>query len=97
MSFNSFNFWLLFPFIFLIYWAIPLKFNRYRKLFLLIVSYLLFMNWKPSYAIILLGVTCITYWGGIYLSDSRNKKLSICSLFALLGLAPLLVFKYYNF
>lgn len=62
--FNSFNFWLIFPFIFVIYWAIPIKFNRARNLFLLVVSYLLYMNWKPSFAIVLFVVTVICWWGG---------------------------------
>ena len=65
MVFNSFNFWLIFPFIFVIYWAIPMRYNRARNIFLLVVSYLLYMNWKPSFAIELLGVTLITWLGEI--------------------------------
>lgn len=65
MAFNSFNFWLVFPFIFLFYWVIPAKWNTWRKIFLVIVSYLLYMNWKPAYALVLLGVTLVTYGGGV--------------------------------
>ena len=105
MSFTSFNFWLIFPLIFVFYWAIPAKWNTWRKFFLLIVSYLLYMNWKPSFALVLLGVTLVTYWGGQVLEmgegfkvqDSSSKKKHLVWLFALLGLLPLLVFKYYNF
>jgi len=99
MVFNSFNFWLIFPFIFLIYWIIPAKFNKARNLFLLIVSYLLYMNWKPSFAIVLLGVTAICYWGGQILDNKEDgsRKRILCWCFAILGLLPLLVFKYYNF
>ena len=113
MAFNSFVFWFIFPFIFGIYWLIPSKWNQWRKVFLVAASYLLYMNWKPAFALVLLGVTFITYWGGQVLSSesrddrlesvqivrglksSRNKRL--VWLFALLGLLPLLVFKYYNF
>lgn len=63
MLFNSFQFWLVFPLIFCIYWIIPAKCNVWRKWFLIIVSYLLYMNWKPAYALVLLTVTLITYWG----------------------------------
>lgn len=107
MLFNSFKFLLLFPLIFAIHWAIPAKYNQWRKLFLILVSYALYMNFKPAFAIVLLGVTLITYWGG-YLLDkqavnseelkdksSKQKRLAWC--FALLALLPLLVFKYYNF
>lgn len=95
MAFNSFSFWLFFPFIFVLYWVIPPKYNTWRKVLLLFVSYLLYMNWKPSFAIVLLGVTLITYWGGT-LSDERGKKNLIWPL-TLLGILPLLVYKYYNF
>lgn len=105
MAFNSFNFWLIFPFIFVFYWAIPAKWNTWRKVLLIAVSYLLYINWKPVYALVLLGVTLITYWGGLVLdnsedhksTDSCSKRKQLVCLFALLGLLPLLVFKYYNF
>lgn len=99
MPFNSFNFWLVFPFIFGLYWLIPAKYNQARKVFLVLVSYVLYMNWKPAFAIVLLGVTLVTYGGGYLLDnqvDTKNRK-RIVWLFALLGLLPLLVFKYYNF
>lgn len=99
MVFNSFNFWLVFPFIFVIYWAIPMRYNKARNIFLLVVSYLLYMSWKPSFAIILLAVTAITY-GGAYLLDVRRTRMDVTwfvGAFVLLGLLPLLVFKYYNF
>lgn len=66
MAFNSFNFWLIFPFIFVIYWAVPKRYNRVRNIFLLVVSYLLYMNWKPSFAVVLLAVTAICYGGGVF-------------------------------
>lgn len=98
MPFNSFNFWLIFPFIFGLYWLIPSKYNQARKVFLVLVSYLLYMNWKPAFAIVLLGVTLITYWGGIKLENQKdNGKKGLAWMFALLAVLPLLVFKYYNF
>ena len=99
MSFLSFNFWLIFPIIFGLYWLIPVRFNLARKVFLILVSYLLYMNWKPAFAVVLLGVTLITYIGGYLLDNNkieRNRK-SIAILFAILSLLPLIVFKYYNF
>ena len=69
MPFNSLNFWLVFPFIFGLYWLIPAKYNQARKVFLMLVSYLLYMNWKPAFALVLLGVTLVTFWGGYFLDD----------------------------
>lgn len=63
------------------------------------------MNWKPAFVLVLLGVTLVTYWGGQFLElrDNREeikvgpKRKQLVWCFALLGLLPLLVFKYYNF
>lgn len=107
MAFNSFIFWLVFPIVFLLYWAIPANWNMWRKVFLVIVSYVLYMNWEPAFSLVLLGVTLVTYWGGAILEAGvqseafkvdetrRRKRLVWC--FALLALLPLLGFKYYNF
>lgn len=99
MTFNSFSFWLVFPFIFGLYWLIPSKYNQWRKVFLIVTSYLLYMNWKPAFALVLLAVTLITYWGGHFLGiqEAADKRKRTIWLFALLALLPLLVFKYYNF
>lgn len=99
MAFNSFLFWIVFPFIFLIYWVIPSRLNKTRNLFLLLVSYALYLNWKPVFALTLLGVTAITYIGGLLIdkTDRNKRKKTICWIFAILALLPLCVFKYYNF
>lgn len=63
------------------------------------------MNWKPAFVLVLLGVTLVTYCGGQFLElrDNREeikvgpKRKQLVWCFALLGLLPLLVFKYYNF
>lgn len=105
MAFNSFSFWLVFPLLFGFYWIIPSKFTQCRKLFLVFASYLLYMNWKPAFALVLAGVTLVTYLGGNILQvkdeecrvQSGSKKRCLGWMFALLGLLPLLIFKYYNF
>lgn len=96
MAFNSFNFWLVFPLIFLIYWAIPSKYIRVRNGYMLALSYLLYMNWRPSFAIVLVGVTLVTYIGAILCEKQLKGKL-ICVIFTVLAIFPLLVFKYSDF
>ena len=100
MIYNSFNFIVLFPIIFLGYYLIPGRFHRVRNLYLLLVSYLIYFNWIPAYALILLGVTLVTYTGAYVLdkkriSMERGKLLLVLSL--IFAILPLLVFKYYNF
>ena len=65
-------------------------------MFLLAVSYLLYLNWKPVYALILLGVTLVTYYGARLIEKNERKK-QIMVLGAVLSLLPLLFFKYFNF
>ena len=43
-------------------------------MFLLVVSYLLYINWKPVYALILLGVTGITYLSALQIEYNRKRK-----------------------
>lgn len=99
MSFNSLSFWLIFPCIFALYWLIPSQYIRVKKWFLIIISYLLYINWKPGFALVLLGVTLITYWGAIAITRQKGvlRKRYLIYTFAFLGLLPLIIFKYYNF
>lgn len=96
MIFNSFNFLVSFPFIFLLYYAIPTQYGKLRNTFLLGISYLLYLQWKPVYALILLGVTVVTYYAAIFVEKSKRPK-SILTIGVLLGLFPLVFFKYFNF
>lgn len=100
MIFNSFNFIVIFPLFFLLYYAIPAKYNNMRNVFLLFTSYLLYMNFKPVYALILLFVTVITYCFALLVTKhagNKVKRKQILSGGVLIGLLPLIVFKYYNF
>lgn len=96
MIYNSFNFLVFFPLIFLLYYVIPACYQKGRNVFLLLVSYLLYLNWKPVYALILLGVTLVTYHGARLIEKHEKKKLILVSG-GTLSLLPLLFFKYFDF
>lgn len=96
MIYNSFNFIVLFPLIFLLYYVIPARYQKGRNVFLLLVSYLLYLNWEPVYALILLGVTLVTYHSA-RLIEKHEKKKQILVLGVTLSLLPLLFFKYFDF
>ncbi len=96
MIFNSFNFIVLFPIIFLLYYIIPAKYNKGRNLYLLLVSYLLYLQWKPIHALILFGVTVVTYLTARFVEKSEKPK-RVLTLGILLSLLPLAFFKYYDF
>ena len=61
MIFNSFNFIIIYPLLFLLYYIIPQRLVTYRNLYLLALSYLLYINFNAAYSLILLGITVITY------------------------------------
>ena len=96
MLFNSFNFIVLFPLIFILYYAIPASYNKGRNLFLLIVSYLLYLQWKPVYTLILFGVTIVTYYSALVLIKAKHPK-RVLTVGVILALLPLGFFKYFNF
>lgn len=96
MVYNSFLFIVIFPLIFLLYYAIPAKYPKWRNLFLLAASFALYINWNPVHALILLGVTFVTYITGIKIEKSNHPK-RVLTLGIIIGLLPLLFFKYYNF
>lgn len=72
MIFNSFQFIWLFPVVFIVYWAVNtlLRGNSYankiNNLLLIIISYSIYIQYNPIYALILLYITTITYIGGGY-------------------------------
>ena len=72
MVFNSFSFIVLYPFFFFLYYLIPAKLLKWRNGYLLLVSYLLYANWKPVYALILLGVTLVTYLFARWIEDGKR-------------------------
>lgn len=96
MIYNSLNFVLLYPLLFLLYYAIPAQYTKWRNLYLLVVSYLLYLQWKPVYALILLAVTAITYVGARMCEKSSHPK-RVMIIGVILALLPLLFFKYFNF
>ena len=97
MIYNSFAFLVCFPFIFLLYYLIPARFKKSRNAFLLLVSYLLYINWKPVYALILLGITVLTYLTALLVEHYKDKTKTIMTTGVVVGLLPLLFFKYFNF
>lgn len=100
MVFNSFNFLVVFPFLFLAYYIIPARKQSYRNLYLLAVSYLLYINFKPIYALILFAITAITFFSAKIVEKRKERKvksIGILTLGVVITLLPLLIFKYYNF
>lgn len=74
------------------------KRTRWANYVLLFISYALYAQWNVSYTLVLLFVTLVTYCGALVLEQNNiSRKKAICSTFAVAGILPLLIFKYYNF
>lgn len=99
MLFNSTAFLLFFPIVCIIYFCIPANSVKLRNIFLLLASYYFYMNWEPTYALLLFSSTLITYLAalGIGFFSNRRKKRMCLTGSLIINLAILFLFKYYNF
>ena len=99
MIFNSFQFLWLFPLIFGGYYTISYLLKKKEQgkesnILLLLISYALYMQYAPWYTLVLLWVTLITYFMAICITVSYKKKKTVCWLGTILGITPLVIFKY---
>lgn len=96
MLFNSIEFFIFFPVVFITYYLIP---HRFRWVFLLVASYYFYMSWKPEYAILIMASTVIDYFTGLCIGHNTSKKikLSLLAVSLCTNLGLLFTFKYFNF
>lgn len=102
MLFNSFQFLWLFPLVFVGYYGLSWLLGRDvqgkgSNRLLLLMSYGLYMQWNAVYGLVLLGVTLATYAGALAVERFPERKRVVAWMTIGLSLAPLLVFKYYDF
>jgi len=95
MLFNSFQYWIFFLIVALLFYSIPF---RAGKVLLLCASYVFYMWWDPRFIVLILTSTVVDYFLGIWLevtSGRRKKLLLAVSLIVNLGILGF--FKYYDF
>jgi alginate O-acetyltransferase complex protein AlgI len=96
MLFNSFDFFLFFPIVLLLYFLLPLS---GRTWMLLAASLYFYMYWHPIYVVLLLLVCLVNFLAGRRIcrskDDGRRRAWLIAALCVNLGILG--VFKYYNF
>ncbi len=96
MLFNSNAFYIFLPVVFAIYWLTP---RRYRWGVLLVSSYYFYMSANPSYVLLILLTTAVSFTCALVLEkteDPKKRKLCIWMAF-LVCLGLLFFFKYFNF
>jgi len=99
MLFNSIEFALFLPLVFIAYWFIAPKNLKVQNIIILLSSYIFYGWWDWRFLILIIFSSAIDYSIGLKLSkttNQRNRKLLLyTSIFANLGVLGF--FKYYNF
>ena len=96
MLFNSFEFFVFFPLVFILFFSIP---HKYRWVLLLSASCIFYMYFVPVYIFILFFNILIDYWAGlkIYHSENERRRKYLLALSVIANLGVLATFKYFNF
>ena len=71
MLFNSLEFLIFLPIVFLLYWILPQKF---RWALLLVASYFFYMYWNWKLVFLILFTTVVSYSAGIFLEKFQDNK-----------------------
>ena len=99
MLFNSLDFAVFLPIVFLLYWSLN-KFNiKYQNLLILISSYLFYGWWDFRFLFLIFLSTIIDFSIGLFLEKEKKEQKRKFLLWTsiLINLGLLGFFKYYNF
>ena len=99
MLFNSINFAIFLPIVFVFYWFVTNKNLKLQNILLLVSSYFFYACWDWRFLFLLIFSTLLDYYTGIKMSDAKdqNSKKFWFWLSISINLGFLGVFKYYNF
>jgi alginate O-acetyltransferase complex protein AlgI len=99
MLFNSINFALFLPVVFLLYWFATKGNLRYQNVLLLASSYFFYACWDWRFMFLLIFSTLLDYYTGIRIAEASDKpkKQFWLWLSIVINLGFLGIFKYYNF
>ncbi len=94
MLFNSAIFTIFLPFVFVLYWLIPVRFRNY---FLLLSSYYFYFSYNPWYLLLLIGTSVVDYWCARQMAAQLNRRYFYLMLSVVTNLGVLAAFKYSAF
>ncbi|MDE6019089.1 MAG: MBOAT family protein [Muribaculaceae bacterium] len=99
MLFNSFEFLIFLPIVFLLYWNVC-KSGRSKNILLIVASYVFYGWWNIRLLWLIFLVSLVAYIGGVIIGSDRSSataKRATLVVVILLNIATLVVFKYYGF
>lgn len=99
MLFNSLEFVVFFPIVFLVYWYILKNNLRQQNIFLLVASYFFYGCWDWRFLFLLAISTFLCYYGGLKINEasSRSKRKMWMAVSVIVNIGFLGFFKYFNF
>ncbi|WP_340202348.1 MBOAT family O-acyltransferase [Ascidiimonas sp. W6] len=99
MLFNSIDFFIFLPIVFVLYWFIVSKNLRFQNFLILVASYIFYGWWDWRFLSLIIFSTIIDYTIGIFLLRSKKqlKRKLLLYTSVIVNLGFLGFFKYYNF
>lgn len=99
MPFNSIEFAIFLPLVFVLYWFVTNNNLRLQNLLIVVASYLFYGWWNWRFLSLIVLSTVVNYLAGLWLSKETNitKKRLIFWINILINLGLLGYFKYFNF
>lgn len=94
MLFNSIEYAIFLPIVFILYWKLP---HKYRWVMLLFASYYFYMSWNAKYVFLIFFTTFVSYIAGLLIEKYPIYKKAVLSFTLVACLGVLFVFKYFNF
>ena len=99
MLFNSFEFLLFLPIVFLLYWFVFRR-RRWQNLLIVVASYVFYGWWDWRFLLLIALTSLCSYVSGLLLEHyegQRRRQQAVSAANIVLNLGILGVFKYYNF
>jgi len=99
MLFNSIDFVLFLPIVFLIYWGVVYKSIKLQNIFIIAASYFFYGWWDWRFLFLIATSALVDFFIGIALEkqDLQKKRKALLWVSILTNIGILGFFKYYNF
>ena len=96
MLFNSFEFLVFLPIVFLLYWLV-FKWRQTQNVFIVVASYVFYGWWAWRFLVLIFITTLLSYLSGILIERYRDKAKWICGTNIAINIGILCYYKYVNF
>lgn len=96
MLFNSFEFLVFLPIVFLLYWFV-FKGRQAQNVFIVVASYVFYGWWAYRFLVLIFITTLLSYLSGILIEKYRGKAKWICGTNIAINIGILCYYKYVNF